>query len=160
MIRKAIIVVLTLAAVGIGLAWLGSQIVYPWYDWTFQLNEEGRLNVWCVPGSASFGIWEPVENPVGDWSSRYGWGETRRGPPGWNNFSLEWGEYTSGRYWIVRCAYWLPFTLFAAYPTIAFIRGPLRRWRRRRKGLCLRCGYGLTGLPEPRCPECGTEFEG
>ena len=31
--------------------------------------------------------------------------------------------------------------LFAAYPTIAFIRGPLRRWRRRRKGLCLKCGY-------------------
>ena len=51
------------------------------------------------------------------------------------------------------------FLLFAAYPFIAFIRGPLRRYRRRRKGLCVTCGYDLTGLPENRCPECGTEFE-
>ena len=46
----------------------------------------------------------------------------------------------------------------------------LRRKRRRSQiqrrqaarlhaGLCPRCEYNLTGLPEPRCPECGTEFE-
>ena len=47
------------------------------------------------------------------------------------------------------------FVVFAAYPTLAFIRGPLRRHRRRKHGLCVRCGYNLTGLPKPRCPECG-----
>lgn len=25
-------------------------------------------------------------------------------------------------------------------------------------GRCVECGYLLTGLPEPRCPECGTKF--
>lgn len=25
--------------------------------------------------------------------------------------------------------------------------------------ICRRCGYNLTGLNEPRCPECGTPFE-
>jgi hypothetical protein len=45
--------------------------------------------------------------------------------------------------------------LFAAYPTIAFIRGPVRRWRRRRRGCCLNCGYDLTGNVSGVCPECG-----
>src|SRR5436309_4826849 len=26
-------------------------------------------------------------------------------------------------------------------------------------GLCLGCGYALRGLPTPRCPECGREFD-
>jgi predicted amidophosphoribosyltransferase len=33
------------------------------------------------------------------------------------------------------------------------------RMRRRRAGHCERCSYNLRGLPEPRCPECGTAFE-
>ena len=45
--------------------------------------------------------------------------------------------------------------LFAIWPTIAFIRGPYRRCRRRRKGLCLRCGYNLSGNVSGVCPECG-----
>jgi hypothetical protein len=50
---------------------------------------------------------------------------------------------------------WAPPLLFAIYPAIAFIRGPLRRWRRHKKGLCLRCGYDLTGNVSGVCPECG-----
>ncbi len=32
------------------------------------------------------------------------------------------------------------------------------RWRRRRRNLCLECGYSLAFLTENRCPECGTGF--
>jgi len=28
-----------------------------------------------------------------------------------------------------------------------------------KKGYCIKCGYDLRGLPEPRCPECGTPFD-
>lgn len=28
----------------------------------------------------------------------------------------------------------------------------------RMPGTCGKCGYDLRGLPEPRCPECGTPF--
>ncbi len=52
---------------------------------------------------------------------------------------------------------WVPFLLLATYPTVAFIRGPLRLWRRRNTGHCLRCGYDLTGNESGVCPECGTE---
>jgi len=50
---------------------------------------------------------------------------------------------------------WSLTALFATYPTITFIRAPVRRWRWRRKGLCLKCGYNLTGNVSGICPECG-----
>lgn len=58
----------------------------------------------------------------------------------------------------VRFPFWFPTLLFSAWPLLAFVRGPMRRRYRRKRGLCLQCGYNLTGLPQPRCPECGTEF--
>ena len=50
---------------------------------------------------------------------------------------------------------WMVVAAFAAYPTFAFFRGPLRRHRRRRRGLCLRCAYNLEGNVSGVCPECG-----
>lgn len=50
---------------------------------------------------------------------------------------------------------WPPCVLFAIYPTIAFIRGPFRRYRRRKRGDCVSCGYNLTGNKSGTCPECG-----
>jgi hypothetical protein len=41
---------------------------------------------------------------------------------------------------------------------VGYVRGPLRIKRRRCRGQCVQCGYSLTGLPEPRCPECGRPF--
>ena len=52
--------------------------------------------------------------------------------------------------------------VLATYPIIAmvtFIRGPLRRYHRRKRGLCVRCGYNLTGNVSGVCPECGTRVE-
>ena len=79
---------------------------------------------------------------------RYGW---RR----------SWGMDDSGRTLSVDSRLWFPLWwlvgLSLAYPFVAFIRGPLRRYRRRRRGLCLKCGYDLTGNVSGVCPECGAE---
>jgi len=52
---------------------------------------------------------------------------------------------------------WFVSACLCAYPIAFFVIMPLQRGRRRGPGFCLVCGYNLTGLPEPRCPECGAE---
>jgi hypothetical protein len=54
---------------------------------------------------------------------------------------------------------WFLVLVLAAYPTWAFIHGPLLRYRRRRRGECVDCGYSLTGNVSGVCPECGTKTE-
>ncbi len=64
--------------------------------------------------------------------------------------------YRSGRVLILPL--WIPTVLFGILPTIALVR--LRRDRRRRKlGLCVKCGYDLRGSAN-RCPECNTPMDG
>ncbi len=53
---------------------------------------------------------------------------------------------------------WAVPALLAFVPLLVFVRGPLRRCLRCRRGLCENCAYDLTGLTEARCPECGTPF--
>ena len=58
------------------------------------------------------------------------------------------------------CPTWLATLLVGFYPALAFVRWlSLQRPKHRRKrGLCVTCGYDLRGSPE-RCPECATEIE-
>lgn len=58
------------------------------------------------------------------------------------------------RRWCVRVAYGWVLGTTAVLP-LAWAAGRRRRSSRRRRGLCLRCGYDLRASPE-RCPECGT----
>lgn len=61
----------------------------------------------------------------------------------------------------VRTRIWPPIAVFAAYPILTFGRDRYRRrvrLCRKENGQCVECGYDLTGLPEPRCPECGTKI--
>ena len=50
--------------------------------------------------------------------------------------------------------------LFGACAAGPLLRGPVRRWHRARRGLCVRCGYDLTGNISGVCPECGTRIPG
>ena len=69
----------------------------------------------------------------------------------------------SGYPWYVMVA-WGVATLLVIWGTIGGILC-CAVWTRKRywpvyePGCCAKCGYYLRGLPEPRCPECGTPFE-
>ncbi len=57
---------------------------------------------------------------------------------------------------VITAPTWAIAVLFGLYPAIAFIRGPMRRWRRCRKGHCSHCGYDLTGNVSGVCSECNS----
>ena len=53
------------------------------------------------------------------------------------------------------------FLLFATYPAFVFLMSSRRRRRYRSKhGLCIECGYNLTGNVSGVCPECSRKIEG
>ena len=111
--------------------------------WLHQSLRESALMYWVV-GDPSM--------PVIRWDW-FGFGFVRS-----PMYSQPDNKYSHTSYGIF-CPGWFGIVGSGTYPLIAFIRGPLRRYRRRKHGLCVRCGYNLTGLPEPRCPECGTEVK-
>ena len=54
---------------------------------------------------------------------------------------------------------WIPTLLFGSLFYLCRPEYHVRRRKRKKLGLCLKCGYNLTGLNELRCPECNTPFE-
>jgi len=53
---------------------------------------------------------------------------------------------------------WFSTSVLMLLGAIPIVRGPLRRSRRKRRGLCVDCGYNLHGNRSGRCPECGTRY--
>lgn len=57
---------------------------------------------------------------------------------------------------------YMPLYLIAAslaMLSVGLLVAPIRRFRRVRRGGCLRCGYDLTANESGVCPECGTSIE-
>ena len=70
------------------------------------------------------------------------------------------GDSGGGTMWLraITLPFWVPVLVFGAHPALVLIPEHwqrYRRWWRRRKGLCLTCGYNLTGNTSGICPECG-----
>ena len=148
MIRKAVIVVLTFAAVVTAGLWVVSHVApQHWGVGSKRLKQicnlrYGGLYLYRLKGVRG--------NP---WASG---GEIRERYLRLPGLHVETCAFQAGgRSWRLWLDFRLPFILYAAYPTIAFVRGPVRRWRRGRKGHCLKCGYDLTGNVSGVCPECG-----
>lgn len=79
----------------------------------------------------------------------------------WLNAPSEYRQEATGRYIQIAAHFAIPGILLSIYPLLV-----LRRWirqyrrdQRRRKGLCVACGYNLTGNLSGLCPECGSPIE-
>jgi hypothetical protein len=147
MIRKVIIVLLALASVGSGVVWAISY-QEPWIVDIFA-TDHSALGMGLGWGRAEFMYMSPIpREPYGllDLASSpaprplFFWTREKR-------FGTDWSR--------VGFPLWFPVIVFAAYPVVALLRGPVRRWRRRTRCVCIECGYDLTGNVSGICPECG-----
>ena len=187
MIRKAIIILLTLAALGTVVLWLdsygarkpqrladlsaqmlhrgpagssdpftGLRMIYP--------EDNGMLIAWTQAGA--LGLRHQLRIKEGTFRPRKSIGFFGFRVNRFDLITAESGSaWADGRselkraknYYVreVALPFWAILAALALYPTVAFIRGPLRRHRRQKKGLCLQCGYNLTGNTCGFCPECG-----
>ncbi len=163
MIRKAIIVVLTLATVASVGVWgasygalphatVGSMEVWIGHE-KRQFDLEDRATLWIRVTRGRCFVHRQGASPYVRMQTML-----RRG--GMHSWSWLGGRFEV--YWTagtkrlgVAFPAWFPCVLFGAYPSIALVRGPLRRWRRHRKGLCLKCSYDLTGNVTGVCSEGG-----
>ena len=150
MIRKSIAIVLTLAAVGTLAGAIASQAVpmrwssrqhprFPAPILSLGYEQMGRPQIiyYCDAPVGGPNLAERFWFVAGIW--------------------INTGKYHCGiRFYDVHCPLWMPVVLFVSYPlAYALLRHPLRRYRRRKQGLCARCGCNLTGNTSGRCPECG-----
>ena len=147
MIRKAIILLLTLLALALCVGTIKGGL-----DECTACEFGENRSLWiCQSLRGTLLMYWTVGDPS---KPDIGWGWLgfgfRRGPM----YSQHDNKYSHTVYG-VSCPWWFGIVAFGTYPLTAFIRGPVRRWRRRRKGLCIKCGYDLTGNISGVCPECG-----
>ena len=151
MLGWVIIILLAAAAVWIGGVWIASYVADCegfWKlsdNWSFTYEfRSGHANCFVTYYGASPGrqLLFIGRNLI-------------REPPRWFSFGLYSFDKRGFLHSGILFPMWSLFALLAMYPTIAIIRGPLRRRRRQKQGLCIQCGYDLKGNVTGVCPECG-----
>ena len=170
MIRKAIIMVLALATLGtlVPAVLTTSSADEPWWKGRAVVSSEYWSAIFGVDGTLMV-FYSYCLDCGGGRSHHPGcwWGRVQAHPhtvaPPERELEI------AGIRWVIRpfpgtrlhhlvVPIWMLSLLLAVYPGVAFIRGPLRRYRRRRKGCCIKCGYNLTGNVSGFCPECGARI--
>jgi hypothetical protein len=138
-------------------------LIYLFFDsglWSMAWASPGvRYEVGVQRASVYVG-WRP-----GNWRRQ---DDPHCGPPGWRIGRLSTPSRMSRRDWWIHAGalptwVWIGVPLWCiivpiAIPTSLAWRRDLRIAlvrRRRMKGLCVACGYNLTGNTSGRCPECG-----
>jgi len=161
-------VLMLVMCVVVVLVWVRSHWVADGFFWK---RQEGRVRVVSASGVMLWVSEKPLTG--GRFLSDVGFGYTRQPPHdvldrvkairetewGWRRAGLTvvGGRSALGPVRSVSFPYWMVVLVLGLLPSWRFVWLDVRRRRRRRAGLCVRCGYDLRASNE-RCPECGEEI--
>ena len=153
-IRVAAIISLVLLPLS-GLLWRAShrKPIQRRYD----VTEYKSLNLFLRDGVCSLHL---LSMPVKGSTRSEFYASLQRNPTP-DNRSLLLSSKKAGSYrktWLV-FPLWLSTAVLGLICMLPVAQGPLRRWYRLRRCLCIYCGYNLTGNLSGRCPECGARAE-
>ena len=137
-----------------------------WYGISIGRHSTTRLDSVDLADGILWYVWEKTNSEelktVGQRRVEWGW-RASKGPliQLASDMHSRWVPSYHGPLTGTISAMWLPLYLpvlfFAIWPTYVLL--PFHRRRKRKKpGLCLKCGYDLRASKD-RCPECGQEFE-
>ena len=179
MFRRAVIAILVLLALAMGLLWWWSHSFGPqWWHGSYivRLSSQRCLHVTSFEGWLRLGdLWYSPGLPPSDDLETWDMLGGALIMPGPHPGQGSWPTPTFSNLGGLICPYefvmvmpdmrvagvafphWVVCVAALIYPIAVLVRRLVAR--RRRPGHCVKCGYDLRGLPEPRCPECGTGFD-
>lgn len=103
---------------------------------------------------------EDLEDTLQEWAKEGSYSELNQAKTIewaiWDGKTYRGVQVVPYRYTRILCPTWFLIMMLSSYPTVAFMRGPMRRYWRRNRGLCVKCGYNLKGNLSGICPECGS----
>lgn len=102
-------------------------------------------------------VFQKLDRPGTDRDGVYAIRETPLVMLSWQEFFSERGGYRVTHLNLSPAAAFILAIVLGFFPTWAILTPRLRHRSRRRRGLCLACGYDLAGNPSGICPECGAE---
>jgi hypothetical protein len=175
-IFNAVFVLLGVVAIASGLLWVRSYRVSDDLTWDSAKQVEGKwehvergvftgrgkflyyMRPWVTYREAG----HPPKTGLG--IDHFAPSDPAVGFPGYTSGKGRFGFWRINDYWVVGSKavvipFWAPFFACGVLPAVLLTRWASVRRYRRRRGLCLACGYDVRASGE-RCPECGAVVRG
>ena len=148
MFRKAL-TTLSLIGLLISLALWGAS----YFSISYERTLDGRWTRLHLRGAKLFCMRADISDPN---STDGRWSIEGFSPK--SGIPVPWMTFGPLGFWSVNMPLWIPTILFGSLFSYWYALPLHRRCKRKKLGLCVKCGYDLRGSKD-RCPECGLSLE-
>lgn len=146
--RKIRTLMLVTSSALLGFLIAGGLYGFAWHRESFRTGSE--LTVSISRTSFTYNRWRSIQAGQSVADRDWNW------LGAWYHTYTFWGSQRTN----VIIPTWMLFVVLGSYPLYAWVRHARTRQVRWRTGLCVKCGYDLTGNATGKCSECGATVDG